>query len=104
MSRNTKDNSILSENTPVRIGLILAFLSVFGAAIFWGASINAKLDSIISFQTTTTSAIGELKAADTAMSKEIADIKLKFAISEVAIKNLQDKVFSTPNPPSTKQN
>lgn len=82
---------IIGESTPVRIGLIIGFLSVFAASIWWASSINSKLDSILAFQASTQTAISELKAQDIAITKEIAEIKLKEALYEVALKSLQEK-------------
>lgn len=89
-SRNEK--FILSESTPIKISLIAAFLGAFGLGVWWASSISSKLDSVISFQTSTTSVITELKAQDMSLIKEIGDMKLKSAITDVTIKSLQDKI------------
>lgn len=101
------DKLIISESTPVRIGLIIAFLTIFGSTIYWGSNVNAKLDSIISAQNTTASSVSkldattsasvaELKSADLALTKEISEMKLKYALTEVDIKNLKDKISTKP--------
>lgn len=95
MSNDTKTN-IISEATPVRIGLIITFLGLFGSAIYWGASINTKLDSIIAFQKNTDTTMIELKAKDMAIDKDLSEIKLKLALSDVEIKAMKDRVFSKP--------
>ncbi len=87
---DTKNKIIISESTPVRIGLIAAFLGIFGASIWWASSINSKLDSILSFQSSVNTSIAELKASDLSTAKEINDIKLKQAIEEVALKDLRE--------------
>lgn len=99
-STTAADKTIISEATPVRIGLVLAFLTAFGSAIYWGSSITSKLDTLIAFQTTVNTTIVELKAADANISKEFDDMKLKSAIQEVAIKALQDRLNnpSVPKP------
>jgi hypothetical protein len=54
----------ISENTPIRIGLIIAFLGIFGGAVWWASSISTKLDAIILSQTA-------LQTADTKQTAEI---------------------------------
>lgn len=105
MSEDTKNN-IISEATPVRIGLILAFLGAFGSAVWWGSSITNKLDTLLTFQKTTDTSIIELKAKDIALDKQITDIKsfndkdlseikLKIALTEVELKAVKSKLLIT---------
>ncbi len=85
---------IIGEATPVRIGFIISMLALFATGIWWAASINSKLDSILAFQTTTQNTFTELKAKDIALDKDISDIKLQNALLDVSIKALNDKVNS----------
>lgn len=73
---------IISEATPVRIGLVAGFLVVFATGIWWAASVNSKLDSIIASQVSTGSSISEIKSGATAVEKEVADLTLRVAILE----------------------
>ena len=82
---------IIGEATPVRIGLILGFLGIFATAIWWAASINSKLDTILTYQTTSSNTFAELKAKDITIEAEISEFKLKEALVEVAVKTLADK-------------
>jgi hypothetical protein len=91
-----RDNNIISEYTPVRIGLVIAFLGAFGTAIYWGASVNSKLDSILSAQAVTTATTADLQTKYVALDKELSDLKLQNAIFEVSIKTLQDKAAVAP--------
>lgn len=86
-----EDSVILSQATPIRIGLVFAFLTAFGSAIFWGASITAKLDSILSFQSAQTTTITELKSKDTLHDTDIGDLKLRISLIEVEIKAIKNK-------------
>lgn len=86
----------ISENTPVKVGLIITLLSIFGGGIWWASSITSKLDSIstnlITFQSSTSTSMSELKATDIAFTKEISDIKLKLAIEEESLRLLKEKL------------
>lgn len=82
----------ISEATPVRIGLIITLLGLFGSSIWWASSINSKLDSILAAQTSTSTVITELKSKDVDMDKEIYDLKLKQALVEAELKSLKGKV------------
>jgi hypothetical protein len=92
MAKTNRENSegIISENTPIRIGLILGFVSVLTLSVWWAATITAKLDSIIAFQSSTSVTITELKAQDISIMKDIADIHMKTTVFELQIKDLQD--------------
>jgi hypothetical protein len=85
------DRVIISESTPVRVGLVVAFLSIFATSIWWASSINSKLDSILSFQSSINSSISELKASDIVFTKDLAEFRLKLALDEASIKMLQEK-------------
>lgn len=96
---NREDTGIISETTPIRIGFVLGFLSVLSVSIWWAASITAKLDSIIAFQSSTSVTITELKAQDMSIAKDLSDIRMKTTIFELQIKELNDllnKNRSTP--------
>ncbi len=73
---------IISEATPVRIGLVILFLGAFGSGVWWAASINSKLDSIITSQQSTTGTITELKTSDAAKEKEINELVLRVTMLE----------------------
>lgn len=90
---NEKTEMVIGESTPVKVGLIISFLAVFGSAIWWASSINSKLDSIISSQSSFSVSVNELKNADIAINKEIADLKVRTVISEEVIKSLKDKLM-----------
>ncbi len=76
------NEKIISEATPVRIGLVLLFLGVFGSGIWWAASINSKLDSILTNQSVTGNTIAEIKAASAVMEKDMGALTLRVAIIE----------------------
>lgn len=76
------NEKIISEATPVRIGLVILFLGAFGSAIWWAASIDSKLDSILTNQSSTGNTISEMKAGETSMEKELGDLTLRVAILE----------------------
>ena len=91
MTRNNRENdSIISDTTPVRIGLIIGFLAVFGSGIWWCSSISSKLDTVLSTQTTANSSIADLKTKDASLDKDLSEIKLKQALMEVDIKSIKD--------------
>jgi len=73
---------IISEATPVRIGLVILFLGVFGSFVWWASGTSSKLDSILTNQTATGSTISEMKTGAAAMQKEVADLTLRVAIIE----------------------
>ena len=83
---------IIGESTPIRIGLVVAFLAIFGSSIWWAASINGKLDSILSFQNNTQITFAEIKTKGLEQDKEISDLKLQQALDEVALKTVQDRL------------
>lgn len=76
------DEKIISEATPVRIGLVILFLFSFGSGIWWAAGISTKLDSIIANQQTVGNNITEMKTSEASMEKEVADLTLRVAILE----------------------
>ena len=85
---DSESKVIVGESTPIRIGLVIIFLSAFASAIWWASSINSKLDSILSLQATTTSKIASLET-------ELGDLKLKLALDEASIKTLQENIASS---------
>ena len=93
---NGESKVIIGESTPIKIGLVILLLGVFGSAIYWAGNINSKLDNIsatmLSFQTSSSTSISELKAKDASHDKDIGDIKLQMALSDVEIKSLKDKM------------
>lgn len=72
----------ISESTPVRIGLVLVFLGAFASAVWWAASINAKLDAIITNQSNVGTSISELKAVQVSTAKDLSELALRVAILE----------------------
>jgi hypothetical protein len=92
-SADNENRIIISESTPIRIGLVIGFLSIFATSIWWASSINSKLDSILSYQSLINTSIAELKASDIVFGKDLAEFKLRQALDEAAIKALQDKAF-----------
>ena len=82
---------IISESTPIRVGLVVGFLSIFAASIWWASSINSKLDTLLSFQSSINTSIAELKASDIVFTKDLAEFKLKLALEEASLKALHDK-------------
>ncbi len=85
------EEKIISEATPIRIGLVIIFLGVFGSGVWWGASITTKLDSIITNQVTTGTSISELKSTGIATAKELNDITLRVAILESRLDPVKTK-------------
>ncbi len=96
MAKDNENNNIIGEGTPVKIGLIVLFLSVFMGAfasgIWWASSINSKLDTLIASQSGAISNIEQLQSKDSSIDKEIADLKLKNALFEVSIKGIEQKM------------
>jgi len=90
-NEDQETKTVIGENTPIKIGLIIAFLGIFGSGVWWASSITSKLDSILASQNIQTTTITELKAADMSFSKELSDIKLKLALDEVELKVIKDK-------------
>lgn len=82
--------TVIGESTPIRIGLIVAFLAVFGSGIWWASSISSKLDSIVSFQNVTQNTISEIKSKQSSQDAEMSDFKLQLALEQVTIKAIQD--------------
>lgn len=89
---NERGENIIGESTSVKIGLIIMFLGVFSSAIWWASSINSKLDSIISSQSSFSVAINELKNSDIAINKDLSDLKVRTVVSEEVIKSLKEKL------------
>ena len=79
------EQKIISEGTPVRIGLVILFLGVFGSGVWWASGISSKLDSIIANQQTFGSNITEIKGSETTTEKEVSDLTLRVAILESKI-------------------
>ena len=79
--REMRDNGILGESTPIRLGLLLtiALLLVggFGGSIWWAATISTKLDAIIISQGVQTVAIASVQA-------DVADLKAWRKVVDVA--------------------
>lgn len=92
MEKDNENKTIISEATPIRIGLVILFLGAFAGAIWWASSITSKLDTLLTTQNTTLTTFTELKSKDISLDKEISDMKLRVALDEVAIKALQDKL------------
>ena len=79
----------ISEATPVRVGLVILLLGAFGSGVWWAASINSKLDSILTNQSVTGNAIAEIKGTEAAIQNKLGDLTLRVAILE----------SKTPEPP-----
>ena len=79
--REMRDNGIIGEGTPIRMGLLLsiALLLVggFGTSIWWAASISTKLDAIIISQSVQTAAISIAQT-------DISDLKAWRKVVDVA--------------------
>ena len=75
-------DKVISEATPVRIGLVILFLGAFGSAIWWGSSVNSKLDYIIKSQSDVSASVIEVKTAATVTSKDLSELTLRVAIIE----------------------
>ena len=92
--RPINTSNVISENTPVRVGMIIAFLGVFASAVWWGSMVTTKLDYLITFQSNTTISLVELKAKDTSLEKELSDLKLRIALTEASTKIIDEKISS----------
>lgn len=75
---------IIGEATPIRVGLVIMFLSIFAAGIWWGATVTSKLDSIIQFQSAQTVAFSELQT-------KVEDLKVRVILNETEVKSLREK-------------
>ena len=63
---------VISEATPIRVGLVILFLGVFAGGVWWAASVQSKLDSLISLQASMT-------VNTTTLIKDLTDLKTKQA-------------------------
>lgn len=93
----------ISEATPIRIGLVVVFLGIFGSSVWWASSINTKLDTILSSQSTINLVINELKTTDSVINREIADLKTELRIqtarTEAVADQLNTHIKDVTNPP-----
>ena len=80
MSENGR--AVIGEATPVRIGLVILFLGVFGSGVWWASSVNSKLDSIITNQADVVVALRDGKEQGIATEKSVNDLTLRVAILE----------------------
>jgi hypothetical protein len=86
------EKNILSEATPVRIGLVIAFLGAFAAATWWSSSITGKLDTILAAQSGIISNMTELSLADHMLERELAEFKLQISVLDTEIKALKKDI------------
>ena len=89
---NGNEKFILGEATPIRIGLVIIMIGLIVSGTWWAASVNSKLDSIISFNNTANMTFAEQKAKNTDTDKEINQLKLDNALIKVSLTDLQSKV------------
>jgi hypothetical protein len=79
--RQMRDNGIIGEKTPIRIGLLLTIALLltggFGTSIWWAATISTKLDAIIISQGVQTTAIATTQT-------DVADLKAWRKVIDVA--------------------
>lgn len=79
--RQMRDNGIIGEKTPIRIGLLLTIALLltggFGTSIWWAATISTKLDAIIISQGVQTAAIATTQT-------DVADLKAWRKVVDVA--------------------
>jgi hypothetical protein len=85
------DQPTLSSNTPIRLALVLGFLGVFAAAVWWAAGVSAALKSIVSSEVINANSIIEIKASNLVEERDIADLKLKLALNVQEIEALKTK-------------
>jgi hypothetical protein len=78
----SENGRAISEATPIRIGLVILFLGVFGSGVWWASSVNSKLDSIMANQGAVVIALSEEKIELAASVKNIGDLTLRVAILE----------------------
>lgn len=95
----SESKAIISESTSVRLSLIVGFLLTFGSAVWWASSISSGLSSVLSQISSFNSSLVELKAADTAFTREIGEIRLQMALRQSALDNLKSKVDAMSNRP-----
>jgi integral membrane sensor domain MASE1 len=89
-SENSESRSIISESTSVRLSLIVGFLITFGSAVWWASSISSGLSSVLAQVSSFNTSIAELKAVDATFTRDLSEQKLKQAMFEVELKNLQN--------------
>ncbi len=96
MPDKSENRSIISEATPIRVGLVIvvlaAGLSAFGSSIWFASNINSKLDFLVTQVSAVNSTIAELKSADMAINKEINDIRLSLALQKAQVETIQGKI------------
>jgi hypothetical protein len=71
---------ILTDNTPVSLGLIVGAMTLLGSAVWWASSINTRLDSLINILTSIYKDTEHLKNRIDAIEKRVA--KTEFFIEE----------------------
>lgn len=80
---------VIGELTSIRVGLIIFIIASIVSSVWWAATITAKLDSILTNQAQTNTAVSELRV-------EISDIKTKLAIDEKDIQDLKNNHLIVP--------
>lgn len=88
-NENTGESKvIIGEATPVRIGFVILLFAGLVSSIWWAATITSKLDTLITYQTTTTASIGQLKS-------DYEDLKLRVSLDEAEIKSFKESRSSS---------
>lgn len=65
----TNGRVALGETTPVKLGLVVIILGLVFSVVWWAATMNAKLDILVS-------KIGVIETSNTDMKKQVDELKL----------------------------
>ena len=84
MNQETKQ-LILSEATPVRIGLVMTFIATLVSVVWWASAINSKLESILVNQNTFNTTVGSMQSSINQIVKDVADQRMASALKDDAM-------------------
>lgn len=68
--------STLSENTSIRIGLVLMFISILATGIWWAASVSTKLDVVLTNQAAVSLSVAKQSTDLLALQERVKTIEL----------------------------
>ena len=83
------NNNMISENTTVRVGLVLGFLITFGGAVWWASKVNTKLDDILAYQATAAVQYATLSKEESDLAVKTEALAVRVTACEVSINKIQ---------------
>jgi len=66
---------LISENTGVTLGIIIAAVVVFGGAVYWAGALQTKLDMLLTLVAANKISHEELEKRVSALEKDVAVLK-----------------------------